>query len=73
MQEADSEAMKTIAAAISSGSPARRCGTVRMNAALLFSLPADWSSIFVCTGPGATTFTRMPHAALRVHRPSSNR
>src|SRR6267378_2126800 len=63
MNEAEAEATKTIARAISSGLPNRPSGTVDTSAALFWGLPVKRSSMPVSVGPGATALTRTPEAA----------
>jgi hypothetical protein len=61
--EACSNPRKTIAFAISSGSPARLSGTPAISAVFFSSLPVKRFSIPVSMGPGATALTRTPNAA----------
>src|SRR5437879_9384040 len=63
MNEAEAEARKTIARAISSGLPSRPSGTVDTSAVLFWALPVKRSSMPVSVGPGATALTRTPESA----------
>jgi len=60
LNEASSEAMKTIALACSSETPRRPIGTVVTRAALFSASARKPSQLPVSTGPGATSFTRIP-------------
>ena len=60
MNEAWSDAMKTIALATSSERPRRCIGTVVTKAALFSAVRVNRVNMPVSIGPGATLFTRMP-------------
>src|SRR6185295_8690414 len=63
INEASSDAMKTIALASSSVRPRRPMGTVVTRAALLSGVPVKRVNMLVSVGPGATAFTRIPDLA----------
>ena len=60
MNEASSDAMKTIALATSSERPRRSIGTVVTRAALFSGVCVKRVNMPVSIGPGATPFTRIP-------------
>ena len=60
MNEASSDAMKTIALATSSETPKRSIGTVVTRAALFSGVRVKRVNMPVSIGPGATLFTRIP-------------
>jgi len=60
MNEASSDAMKTIAFATSSERPRRSIGTVVASAALFSGVRVKRVNMPVSIGPGATLFTRIP-------------
>src|SRR5580704_16113349 len=64
MNEASSDARKTIASATSSGRPRRSIGTVAARAALFSGVLAKRVNKPVSVGPGATAFTRIPDLAV---------
>jgi uncharacterized protein (DUF169 family) len=64
MNEASSDAMKTIACACSSERPRRPIGTVVTRAAFFSGVPVKRVNMPVSTGPGATAFTRIPDWAV---------
>src|SRR3981189_3567680 len=61
MNDASSDAMKTIALACSSGRPRRPIGTPLTRAALFSGVPVKRVNMPLSVGPGATPFTRIPH------------
>src|SRR5947207_9186655 len=63
MNDALSDARKTMVSAISSGLPTRLSGTVAARPAFLSSVPVKRFSIPVSIGPGATMLTRTPDEA----------
>src|SRR6478752_483876 len=63
MNDASSEAMKTIALASSAERPRRPIGTVVTRAALFSGVPVKRVNIPVSVGPGATALTRIPDLA----------
>ena len=63
MNDASSDAMKTIALASSSERPRRSIGTVLVRAALFSGVPVKRVNMPVSVGPGATAFTRIPDLA----------
>src|ERR1700676_2276012 len=63
MNEASSDAMKTIALASSSERPRRPIGTPVTRAALFSGVPVNRVNMPVSVGPGATAFTRIVVAA----------
>src|SRR5260370_21731504 len=68
MNEAWSDAMKTIALASSSERPRRPIGTPVTRAALFSGVPVKRVNMPVSVGPGATPFTRIPDLAISRHR-----
>jgi hypothetical protein len=64
MNDASSDAMKTIALASSSERPRRSIGTVLIRAALFSGVPVKRVNMPVSVGPGATAFTRIPDLAI---------
>ena len=64
MNEASSDAMKTIASATSSERPRRPIGTPVTRAALFSGVPVKRVNMPVSVGPGATPFTRIPDLAV---------
>src|SRR3984893_4001252 len=68
MNEASSDAMKTIALASSSERPRRPIGTPVTRAALFSGVLVKRVNMPVSVGPGATPFTRIPDLAISSHR-----
>jgi hypothetical protein len=64
MNEASSDAMKTIALASSSERPRRPIGTPVTRAALFSGVLVKRVNMPVSVGPGATPFTRIPDLAI---------
>ena len=60
MNDASSNAMKTMVFATSSERPRRCIGTVVTKAALFSGVPVKRVNMPVSMGPGATTFARIP-------------
>src|ERR1700693_5822524 len=63
MNDASSDATKTIALASSSERPRRPIGTPVTRAALFSGVPVKRVNMPVSVGPGATPFTRIPDLA----------
>ena len=63
MNEASSDAIRTIAFATSSERPRRFIGTVAIKAVLFSGVRAKRVNMSVSIGPGATAFTRIPLVA----------